>query len=43
VLSFQNGNTGTAPLWNAIVCGAALTVAAAWSTTETERATLRRS
>ena len=43
VLSFQNGNTGTAPLWNAIGCGAALTIAAAWSTTETERATLRRS
>ncbi len=42
VLSFQNGATGTAPLWNAIVCGAALTGAAAWSTTETERATLRR-
>jgi hypothetical protein len=43
VLSFQNGNTGTAPLWNAICCGAALTLAAAWSTTETERATLLRS
>ncbi|MDX6258102.1 MAG: hypothetical protein QOJ11_4436 [Frankiales bacterium] len=42
VLSFQNGATGTAPLWNAIACGAALTAAAAWSTTETERATLRR-
>ncbi|BEP15644.1 hypothetical protein acdb102_39550 [Acidothermaceae bacterium B102] len=42
VLSFQNGSTGTAPLWNAIVCGAALTAAAAWSTTETERAALRR-
>ncbi|MDX6245499.1 MAG: hypothetical protein QOE76_3222 [Frankiales bacterium] len=42
VLSFQNGNTGTAPLWNAIGCGAALTVAAAWSTTESERAALRR-
>ena len=42
VLSFQNGATGTAPLWNAIGCGAALTAAAAWSTTETERATLRR-
>jgi SPW repeat len=42
VLSFQNGATGTAPLWNAIACGAALTTAAAWSTTEAERATLRR-
>jgi hypothetical protein len=42
VLSFQNGSTGTAPLWNAIVCGAALTAAAAWSTTETERAALRK-
>lgn len=42
VLSFQNGSTGTAPLWNAIVCGAALTAAAAWSTTETEQAALRR-
>ncbi|MDX6212804.1 MAG: hypothetical protein QOF82_1891 [Frankiales bacterium] len=42
VLSFQNGATGTAPLWNAIMCGAALTAAAAWSTTETERAALRR-
>ncbi len=41
VLSFQNGSTGTAPLWNAIFCGAALTAAAAWSTTETERALLR--
>lgn len=42
VLSFQNGSTGTAPLWNAILCGAALTGAAAWSTTESERATLRK-
>jgi hypothetical protein len=42
VLSFQNGATGTAPLWNAIGCAAALTAAAAWSTTETERATLRQ-
>jgi hypothetical protein len=42
VLSFQNGSTGTAPLWNAIFCGAVLTAAAAWSTTETERAALRR-
>jgi hypothetical protein len=42
VLSFQNGSTGTAPLWNAIFCGAALTAAAAWSTTETERAALRQ-
>jgi hypothetical protein len=42
VLSFQNGATGTAPLWNAILCGAALTGATAWSTTETERAILRR-
>lgn len=42
VLSFQNGSTGTAPLWNAIGCGAALSVAAAWSTTEAERASLQR-
>jgi SPW repeat len=42
VLSFQNGSTGTAPLWNAIACGAALTAAAAWSTTEAERAVLRK-
>jgi hypothetical protein len=42
VLSFQNGATGTAPLWNAIACGAALTGAAAWSTTETKHDALRR-
>src|SRR4051812_947758 len=42
ILSFQNGSTGTAPLWNAIACGAVLTAAAAWSTTETERAALRK-
>jgi hypothetical protein len=41
VLSFQNGATGTAPLWNAIACGAVLTAAAAWATTEAERAGLR--
>jgi hypothetical protein len=42
VLSFQNGATGTAPLWSAIGCGAVLTGAAAWATTETERAGLPR-
>lgn len=40
VLSFQNGATGTAPLWSAIACGAVLTGAAAWATTEAERAGL---
>lgn len=42
VLSFQNGSTGTAPLWNAIICAGILTASAAWSTTETERASLRQ-
>jgi hypothetical protein len=42
VLSFQNGATGTAPLWSAIACGAALTGAAAWATTEAERAGLHQ-
>lgn len=42
ILSFQNGATGTAPLWNAIICAGVLTAAAAWSTTETERASLRQ-
>lgn len=42
VLSFQNGATGTAPLWNAIACGAVLTGAAAWATTEAERAGLHQ-
>jgi hypothetical protein len=41
VLSFQNGATGTAPLWNAIGCGAVLTAAAAWSSAGYERASLR--
>ncbi len=42
VLSFQNGATGTAPLWSAIACGAVLTGAAAWATTEAERAGLHQ-
>jgi len=41
VLSFQNGATGTGPLWNAIGCGAVLTAAAAWSSAGYERASLR--